>query len=144
MKPVEVNEVLAAYESTPIVDGSNLLVLMRRPEVAYSFVDQISPSPEALDEEMKEQVEIQIKYAGYIEKQLAHVEKLQKMEKKKIPDDIDYNVIHGLAMEARQKLTKIAPISIGQASRIAGVTPADISILLVHLEHYNRVTAAKG
>ncbi|AIQ50085.1 tRNA uridine 5-carboxymethylaminomethyl modification protein [Paenibacillus sp. FSL R7-0273] len=144
VKPVEVNEALAAYSSAPIVDGSNLLVLMRRPEVAYSFVDQISPSPDELDEEMKEQVEIQIKYAGYIEKQLAHVEKLQKMEKKKIPDDIDYNQIHGLAMEARQKLTKIAPISIGQASRIAGVTPADISILLVHLEHYNRVTAAKG
>ncbi|QSF45118.1 tRNA uridine-5-carboxymethylaminomethyl(34) synthesis enzyme MnmG [Paenibacillus tianjinensis] len=144
VKPVEVNEALAAFESAAIVDGSNLLTLMRRPELAYSFVDQISPAPEILDEEMKEQVEIQIKYAGYIEKQLAHVEKLQKMEKKKIPDDINYNEIHGLAMEARQKLTKIAPISIGQASRIAGVTPADISILLVHLEHYNRVTAAKG
>lgn len=144
VKPVEVNEALAAFESAAIVDGSNLLTLMRRPELAYSFVDQISPAPEVLDEEMKEQVEIQIKYAGYIEKQLAHVEKLQKMEKKKIPDDINYNEIHGLAMEARQKLTKIAPISIGQASRIAGVTPADISILLVHLEHYNRVTAAKG
>ncbi|CAH1221049.1 tRNA uridine 5-carboxymethylaminomethyl modification enzyme MnmG [Paenibacillus auburnensis] len=144
VKPVEVNEALAAFESAAIVDGSNLLTLMRRPELAYSFVDQISPAPEFLDEEMKEQVEIQIKYAGYIEKQLAHVEKLQKMEKKKIPDDINYNEIHGLAMEARQKLTKIAPISIGQASRIAGVTPADISILLVHLEHYNRVTAAKG
>lgn len=144
VKPVEVNAALAEYESAPIVDGSNLLTLMRRPEVAYSFVDLVSPSPEELDEEMKEQVEIQIKYAGYIEKQLQHVEKLQKMEKKKIPDDINYNEIHGLAMEARQKLTKIAPISIGQASRIAGVTPADISILLVHLEHYNRVTAAKG
>lgn len=144
VKPVEVNAALAEYESAPIVDGSNLLTLMRRPEVAYSFVDLVSPSPEGLDEEMKEQVEIQIKYAGYIEKQLQHVEKLQKMEKKKIPDDINYNEIHGLAMEARQKLTKIAPISIGQASRIAGVTPADISILLVHLEHYNRVTAAKG
>ncbi|KWX72020.1 tRNA uridine-5-carboxymethylaminomethyl(34) synthesis enzyme MnmG [Paenibacillus jilunlii] len=144
VKPVEVNPALAEYESAPIVDGSNLLTLMRRPEVAYSFVDLVSPSPEELDEEMKEQVEIQIKYAGYIEKQLQHVEKLQKMEKKKIPDDINYNEIHGLAMEARQKLTKIAPISIGQASRIAGVTPADISILLVHLEHYNRVTAAKG
>ncbi|KWX79419.1 tRNA uridine 5-carboxymethylaminomethyl modification protein [Paenibacillus riograndensis] len=144
VKPVEVNAALAEYESAPIVDGSNLLTLMRRPEVAYSFVDLVSPSPEGLDEEMKEQVEIQIKYAGYIEKQLLHVEKLQKMEKKKIPDDINYNEIHGLAMEARQKLTKIAPISIGQASRIAGVTPADISILLVHLEHYNRVTAAKG
>ncbi|MEK5025074.1 MULTISPECIES: tRNA uridine-5-carboxymethylaminomethyl(34) synthesis enzyme MnmG [unclassified Paenibacillus] len=144
VKPVEVNDALAGYESAPIVDGSNMLTLMRRPELTYSFVDQVSPSPEALDEEMKEQVEIQIKYAGYIEKQLQHVEKLQKMEKKKIPESINYNEIHGLAMEARQKLTKIAPISIGQASRIAGVTPADISILLVHLEHFNRVTAAKG
>lgn len=144
VKPVQVNEALAGYGSAPIVDGSNLLTLMRRPELVYSFVDLISPAPEELDEEMKEQVEIQIKYAGYIEKQLQHVEKLQKMEKKKIPDDINYNEIHGLAMEARQKLTKIAPISIGQASRIGGVTPADISILLVHLEHYNRVTAAKG
>ncbi|MEI2395434.1 tRNA uridine-5-carboxymethylaminomethyl(34) synthesis enzyme MnmG [Paenibacillus phytohabitans] len=144
VKPVQVNEALAGYDSAPIVDGSNLLTLMRRPELAYSFVDMISPAPEDLDEEMKEQVEIQIKYAGYIEKQLQHVEKLQKMEKKKIPEDINYNEIHGLAMEARQKLTKIAPISIGQASRIGGVTPADISILLVHLEHYNRVTAAKG
>ncbi|WP_238654542.1 tRNA uridine-5-carboxymethylaminomethyl(34) synthesis enzyme MnmG [Paenibacillus piscarius] len=144
VKPVQVNEVLAEYGSAPIADGSNLLTLMRRPEVAYSFVDRISPAPVELDEEMKEQVEIQIKYAGYIEKQLLHVEKLQKMEKKKIPEDINYNEIHGLAMEARQKLTKIAPISIGQASRIAGVTPADISILLVYLEHYNRVTAAKG
>lgn len=144
VKPVQVNEALAGYDSAPIVDGSNLLTLMRRPELTYSFVDMISPAPEELDEEMKEQVEIQIKYAGYIEKQLQHVEKLQKMEKKKIPEDINYNEIHGLAMEARQKLTKIAPISIGQASRIGGVTPADISILLVHLEHYNRVTAAKG
>ncbi|NQX46676.1 tRNA uridine-5-carboxymethylaminomethyl(34) synthesis enzyme MnmG [Paenibacillus tritici] len=144
VKPVQVNEALAGYGSAPIVDGSNLLTLMRRPEIAYSFVDMISPSLEELDEDMKEQVEIQIKYAGYIEKQLLHVEKLQKMEKKKIPEDINYNEIHGLAMEARQKLTKIAPISIGQASRIGGVTPADISILLVYLEHYNRVTAAKG
>ncbi|MNC17077.1 tRNA uridine 5-carboxymethylaminomethyl modification enzyme MnmG [compost metagenome] len=144
VKPVDVNAALGEYDSAPIVDGSNLLTLMRRPEVSYSFVDLVSPSPEELDEEMKEQVEIQIKYAGYIEKQLQHVEKLQKMEKKKIPEDINYNEIHGLAMEARQKLTKIAPISIGQASRISGVTPADISILLVHLEHYNRVTAAKG
>ncbi|MNZ87229.1 tRNA uridine 5-carboxymethylaminomethyl modification enzyme MnmG [compost metagenome] len=93
---------------------------------------------------MKEQVEIQIKYAGYIEKQLLHVERLQKMEKKKIPESIKYDDIHGLAIEARQKLDKIRPLSIGQASRISGVTPADISILLVFLEHYNRVTAAGG
>ncbi|MBT2293309.1 tRNA uridine-5-carboxymethylaminomethyl(34) synthesis enzyme MnmG [Paenibacillus albidus] len=144
VKPVDVNEVLAKFESAPIVDGSNLLTLMRRPEVDYRLVDEISPSPEALDDEMKEQVGIQIKYAGYIEKQLQHVERLQKMEKKKIPDDINYHEIHGLAMEARQKLSQIVPLSIGQASRIAGVTPADISILLVYLEHYNRVTAARG
>ena len=93
---------------------------------------------------MKEQVEIQTKYTGYIEKQLLQVERLGKMEKKKIPDDIDYTIIHGLATEARQKLDKIRPLSIGQASRISGVTPADLSILLVHLEHYNRVTAARG
>ncbi|MNJ61950.1 tRNA uridine 5-carboxymethylaminomethyl modification enzyme MnmG [compost metagenome] len=93
---------------------------------------------------MMEQVEIQVKYAGYIEKQLIHVNKLQKMEKKKIPDNINYENVHGLAIEAKQKLIKIRPISIGQASRISGVTPADISILLVYLEHYNRVTAAGG
>ncbi|BCG61703.1 tRNA uridine-5-carboxymethylaminomethyl(34) synthesis enzyme MnmG [Paenibacillus sp. URB8-2] len=144
VKPSEVNSILEEKGSASIVDGSNLLILMRRPEMDYTFVEQISPPPVPLDEEMKEQVEIQIKYAGYIEKQLQHVERLQKMEQKKLPEDIDYSDIHGLAIEARQKLAKIRPISIGQASRISGVTPADISILLVHLEHYNRVTAAKG
>jgi tRNA uridine 5-carboxymethylaminomethyl modification enzyme len=108
------------------------------------MLEPLSPSPYELDDEMKEQVEIQVKYAGYIEKQLAHVERLKKMDKKKIPQDIDYSLIHSLANEAKQKLEMIRPISIGQASRISGVTPADISILLVYLEHYNRVTAAKG
>lgn len=144
VKPVEVNATLEAAGSAPIVDGSNLLTILRRPEVSFAMIESLSPSPYDLDEDMKEQVEIQIKYAGYIEKQLGHVEKLQKMEKKRIPEDIVYDDINGLAMEARQKLNKIRPISIGQASRIAGVTPADISILLVYLEHYNRVTAAKG
>lgn len=145
VKPSDVNDILAQhYESAPIVDGSNLLVLMRRPEVDYRIVEMVSPSSVELDDEMKEQVEIQIKYSGYIEKQLQHVERLQKMEQKKLPEDIDYSDIHGVAMEARQKLSKIRPLSIGQASRISGVTPADISILLVYLEHYNRVTAAKG
>lgn len=142
VKPIEVNAILEEKGSAPIVDGSNLLILMRRPEVDYAVIERISSPPFELDDEMKEQVEIQIKYAGYIEKQLQHVERLQKMEQKKLPEDIDYSVIHGLAIEARQKLDKIRPLSIGQASRISGVTPADISILLVHLEHYNRVTAA--
>lgn len=109
----------------------------------YSHIEQMSPSPLELDGEMKEQVEIQIKYSGYIEKQLAQVERLKKMEKKLIPDDIVYEEIHGIATEAKQKLAKIRPISIGQASRISGVSPADISILLVYLEHYNQVTAAR-
>ncbi|WP_458462158.1 tRNA uridine-5-carboxymethylaminomethyl(34) synthesis enzyme MnmG [Paenibacillus sp.] len=143
-RPVEVNAKLEEYGSTPIQDGSTLLTLLRRPELGYELIEQLSPSEVELTADMKEQVEIQIKYAGYIEKQLIHVERLQKMEKKKIPDTIVYDEIHGLAMEAKQKLTTIRPISIGQASRIAGVTPADISILLVYLEHYNRVTAARG
>ncbi|KGP80574.1 MULTISPECIES: tRNA uridine-5-carboxymethylaminomethyl(34) synthesis enzyme MnmG [unclassified Paenibacillus] len=144
VRPVEVNRKLEEIGSTPIQDGSTLLTLMRRPEIGYDWIEQISPSEVELTADMKEQVEIQIKYAGYIEKQLIHVERLQKMEKKKIPDTIIYDEIHGLAMEAKQKLATIRPISIGQASRIAGVTPADISILLVYLEHYNRVTAARG
>lgn len=143
-KPKEVNALLEESESSQIQDGTNMLVLLRRPEINYSHIEQLSPSPYELTDEMKEQVEIQIKYAGYIEKQLVHVERLQKMEKKKIPDSIEYSEIHGLAIEARQKLGNIRPISIGQASRISGVTPADISVLLVYLEHYNRVTAARG
>ncbi|KHF35006.1 tRNA uridine 5-carboxymethylaminomethyl modification enzyme MnmG [Paenibacillus sp. P1XP2] len=121
-----------------------MLTILRRPEVSHDDIEEISPSPFDLTEEMKEQVEIQIKYAGYIEKQLIHVERLKKMDKKKIPETIDYNEIEGIAIEARQKLSSIRPLSIGQASRISGVTPADISILLVYLEHYNRVTAARG
>ncbi|GIP47989.1 tRNA uridine-5-carboxymethylaminomethyl(34) synthesis enzyme MnmG [Paenibacillus timonensis] len=144
VRPTDINPLLESIGSAPIQDGSNLLTILRRPEVSYAHIASLSPSEIELDEEMQEQVEIQIKYAGYIEKQLIHVEKLQKMEKKKIPETINYDDIQGLAIEARQKLTKIRPISIGQASRISGVTPADISILLVYLEHYNRVTAAGG
>jgi len=139
----DVQAMLAACGSAPLqntVDGATLL---RRPEVTYEMLERISPAPVELSDSMKEQVEIQIKYTGYIEKQLLQVERLEKMEKKRIPDDIDYDIVRGLAIEAKQKLTKIRPLSIGQASRINGVTPADLSILLVHLEHYNRVTAAK-
>lgn len=144
VRPVDVNEMLEQSGSAPVQDGTTLLTVLRRPEISYAQVARISPSPVALTEEEQEQVEIQIKYAGYIEKQLMHVERLQKMEKKKLPEDIAYNEVQGLAIEAKQKLEKIRPMSIGQASRISGVTPADISILLVYLEHYNRVTAARG
>lgn len=144
VKPNEVNEMLTSAGTAPMTNGTDALSLLRRPEVTYAMLETVVPSVPEMSEEMKEQVEIQIKYAGYIEKQLVQVERLNKMEKKRIPDDIDYSDVRGLASEAKQKLALIRPLSIGQASRIAGVTPADISILLVYLEHYNRVTAARG
>lgn len=144
VKPSEVQELLKSLGSAEINNSVDLLSLLRRPEVTYEHIHSISPSAVELTEDMMEQVEIQVKYTGYIEKQLAQVERLRKMEKKRIPDDIVYDDIHGIATEAKQKLAKIRPISIGQASRISGVTPADISILLVHLEHYNKVLAVRG
>jgi tRNA uridine 5-carboxymethylaminomethyl modification enzyme len=139
-----VQQLLESLESVQLNNSVPAIGLLRRPEIEYKHIEQMTPSPFELDDEMKEQVEIQVKYAGYIEKQSNQVERLRKMEKKKIPDDIEYSEIHGIATEAKQKLAKICPISIGQASRIAGVTPSDISILLVYLEHYNRVIAARG
>lgn len=144
VKPDQVNEMLIAAGTAPMEHGTDALSLLKRPEVTYAMLETAVPSVPEMTEEMKEQVEIQIKYAGYIEKQLVQVERLNKMEKKRIPDDIEYNDVRSLASEAKQKLSVIRPLSIGQASRIAGVTPADISILLVYLEHYNRVTAARG
>ncbi|MEV2822418.1 tRNA uridine-5-carboxymethylaminomethyl(34) synthesis enzyme MnmG [Paenibacillus larvae] len=138
-----IQDLLAEAGTVQLNNAVDLLSLLRRPQIMYSHIEQMSPSPLELDGEMKEQVEIQIKYSGYSEKQLAQVERLKKMEKKLIPDDIVYEEIHGIATEAKQKLAKIRPISIGQASRISGVSPADISILLVYLEHYNQVTAAR-
>jgi tRNA uridine 5-carboxymethylaminomethyl modification enzyme len=139
-----IQKMLLDVGTVVLINSIDLLSLLRRPEITYTFIEHISPSPYELTDEMKEQVEIQIKYAGYIEKQQIQVERLRKMEKKKIPDTIQYETIHGLANEAKQRLAQIRPISIGQASRISGVTPSDISILIVFLEHYNRVTAANA
>jgi tRNA uridine 5-carboxymethylaminomethyl modification enzyme len=139
-----IQQLLELAGTVPLGNAIDLLSLLRRPEVTYALIEQISPSPINLSDEIKEQVEIQVKYAGYIEKQQIQVNRLQKMEKKKIPEDIEYNTIHGLSNEAKQRLSQILPISIGQASRISGVTPSDISVLLIYLEHYNRVTAARA
>lgn len=139
-----VQSMLREINSAPLDNSYPAVTLLRRPEVTYAHIESISPSPLELNAEMKEQVEIQIKYAGYIEKQLLQVERLKKMEKKQIPGDIDYMKVHGLASEAKQKLSKIRPLNLGQASRISGVTPADISILLVYLEQYHKVKAARG
>lgn len=144
LKPEDVRELLESAGSAPVQNTIDALSLLRRPEVTYAMLEKVSPAPYEMTDEMKEQVEIQIKYAGYIEKQLQQVERMNKMESKRIPDDIDYNAVHGISIEAKQKLSAIRPLSIGQASRISGVSPADLSILLVYLEHYNRVTAARG
>jgi tRNA uridine 5-carboxymethylaminomethyl modification enzyme len=139
-----VQQMLTDAGTVPLNNAVELISLLRRPEILYSHIETLSPSPFELNEEMKEQVEIQIKYEGYIEKQLIHVERLSKMEKKKLPEDLPYTDIHGLANEAKQRLSQIRPISIGQASRISGVTPADISILLVYMENYNKTAATRG
>lgn len=115
-------------------DGIRGADLLRRPEIRYEHIKTLIPPQEELEKEIEEQVEIQIKYEGYIEKALQQVERLHKMEDKKIPIDIDFDAINGLATEAREKLKEVHPLTLAQASRISGVNPADISILLVYLE----------
>lgn len=144
-KPTDsVQLLLDEVNSQPLHNAIILASLLKRPEINYKIIERICPSEIDLTSEIKNRVEIEIKYQGYIEKQLIQVEKLKKLEKKKIPDSIEYELIYGLSKESTQKLAKIRPLSIGQASRISGVTPADVSVLLVYLEHYNRVLAMRG
>jgi tRNA uridine 5-carboxymethylaminomethyl modification enzyme len=130
----EVQALIKSVGGSELKDGIRASDLLKRPEMTYEHIENLAKSKIELDHEIKEQVEIQIKYEGYIEKSLQQVERLKKMENKKIPENIDYDAINGLATEARQKLKKIHPLSLAQASRISGVNPADISILLVYLE----------
>ncbi|MCF6095101.1 tRNA uridine-5-carboxymethylaminomethyl(34) synthesis enzyme MnmG [Microaerobacter geothermalis] len=127
-------KVLLNAGSVELNNAIECSVLLRRPELTYQDIAQIAPPPYEVPKDVAEQVEIQIKYWGYIEKQMQQVDKMRKMDKKKIPADLNYAHVKGLSIEAREKLNKIRPISIGQASRISGVTPADISILLIYLE----------
>ena len=133
----KVNELLESYDSTPLNSGATLAELIRRPELKYEYLEAIDKNREPLTKDIVEQVNIQLKYAGYIKRQLKQVEQFKKMEKKKIPQDIDYDDIYSLRLEAKQKLSQIRPESVGQASRISGVSPADISVLLVYLEQYH-------
>ena len=130
----EVQDLLESYNSTPLVSGTTLGDLIRRPELSYEILEPIDKLREPLPEDVAEQVNINIKYDGYIKRQMRQVEQFKKLEKKMIPEDIDYDSIQSLRIEAKQKLTQIRPASIGQASRISGVSPADISVLLVYLE----------
>ncbi|AXY07080.1 tRNA uridine-5-carboxymethylaminomethyl(34) synthesis enzyme MnmG [Bacillus anthracis] len=130
----EVQELIRNIGGSELKDGIRASDLLRRPEMTYEHIHLLVPSEVELSDEVTEQVEIQIKYEGYIEKSLQQVERMKKMENKKIPVDIDYDAISSLASEARQKLKDVRPLSMGQASRISGVNPADISILLVYIE----------
>ncbi|WP_404356891.1 tRNA uridine-5-carboxymethylaminomethyl(34) synthesis enzyme MnmG [Cytobacillus firmus] len=135
IKPAsDVQELIKSQGGSELKDGIRASDLLKRPEMTYEHIGQLVPAETALDPDVTEQVEIQIKYEGYIEKSLQQVERLKKMENKKVPENIDYDDINGLASEARQKLKEVRPLSLAQASRISGVNPADISILLVYLE----------
>ncbi len=128
------SELLAQIDSTPLEGGTTLAELIRRPELSYDALKPADPDRPELRDDISEQVNIQIKYDGYIRRQRSQVEKFKKLEDKLIPDDIDYNKIYGLRIEAVQKLERYRPGSIGQASRISGVSPADITVLLIALE----------
>ena len=130
----KVQSLLESYGSIPLNTGTSLVEMIRRPELSYDILAPIDPERPGLPWDVKQQVEINLKYEGYIKRQLKQVEQFKKLEAKKIPDDLDYEKVGSLRIEARQKLEAYRPISIGQASRISGVSPADISVLLVHLE----------
>lgn len=135
LKPTEqVQQLIQETGGSPLKDGIRASDLLKRPEITYEHIHLLVPTETELSEDVKEQVEIQIKYSGYIEKAMQQVERMKKMEDKKIPENIDYDAINGLASEAKQKLKDVRPLSVGQASRISGVNPADVSILLVYLE----------
>jgi len=135
IKPNEATQtVIRSAGGSELKDGIRGADLLKRPEMHYEMISSLIPADIEFTDEIKEQIEIQLKYEGYIEKALLQVEKLHKMENKKIPENIDYDAISGLATEARQKLKQVTPLSIAQASRISGVNPADISILLVYIE----------
>ena len=139
IKPTEkVNSLLEKYNTSKISTGVKLADLLKRPELNYNKLAEIDIDRPNLPKQVTDEVGIQVKYEGYINLEQEQVEKFKKLEYKKLPEDIDYEDIKGLRLEARQKLNKVKPVSVGQASRISGVSPADISVLLIYLETMNR------
>jgi tRNA uridine 5-carboxymethylaminomethyl modification enzyme len=136
----EINDMLISRGSTAMKEAASAAHLMKRPEIGYADVAPFADAPSSIAPDVAEQVEIQVKYEGYISKQLEQVERMKKMEEKKIPESIDYHSISGIAIEARQKLSEVRPLSVGQASRVSGVNPSDISILLVYIEQGRMAT----
>lgn len=134
----KVKEILEKYGSTPLKTAASLAELIRRPELSYEKLEKLDPDRLPLPADTIEQININIKYDGYIKRQIKQVEQFKKLEKKRIEEDFNYDAVESLRNEARQKLKMYCPISIGQASRIAGVTPADISVLLIYMEQMRR------
>jgi tRNA uridine 5-carboxymethylaminomethyl modification enzyme len=134
----ELNDLLISLGSQPVSCGVKLADLLRRPGIGYEALASVDTRRPELSEEVLKEAEIEIKYAGYIKRQKAQAEQFRKLEAKPLPKDLDYNAITGLRLEARQKLSQIRPESIGQASRISGVSPADISVLLIYLNMSER------
>ena len=130
----ELNEFLESRGTAPVHDGASLLALLRRPQVRYGDLRQFDPDMPDLPPEAAEQVEISVKYEGYIQRQAQEVEELRRMEGRKLPPDLDYAAIQGLRLEAREKLAAVRPLDLGQASRISGVSPADVAALMIYLE----------
>ena len=137
VSPSEANEWLTALGGSPLDNRASLAELLKRPEVTYENLAQIDKDRPQLSYHVRTKVEVGIKYSGYIEKQLEQIEKFKRLEGRRIPEDIDYMSMSGLRTEAQEKLDKLRPVSIGQASRISGVSPADINVLLVWLEKLN-------
>ena len=131
-------EFLEKHQSVPLNTGTTLAELIRRPELNYDLLSELDPGRPELPYDVAEQVNINVKYEGYIHRQMKQVQNFKKLENKKLDPDFDYDAVSGLRMEARQKLKLYHPVSIGQASRISGVSPADISVLLVYMEQYYR------
>ena len=138
VKPEDVNTFLESKGSTPLKSAVSLFELLRRPEIKYDDTAVIDDERPALSSHQKNMMEVQIKYEGYIQKQQQRIEKFKRLENKKMPADINYDQIDGLRIEARQKLNDFRPLSVGQASRISGVSPADINVLLLYMEKMRR------
>ncbi|MBP8762885.1 MAG: tRNA uridine-5-carboxymethylaminomethyl(34) synthesis enzyme MnmG, partial [Acetoanaerobium sp.] len=134
VKPDEANPLLEEMGASPLSRTMPLYEFLKRTEVNYTVLDKLEKGNKELSSQVIEQCEITVKYEGYIKKQLDQVESFKKLEKKKLPETLDYETISGLRIEARQKLNEIKPFNIGQASRISGVSPADISVLLIYMQ----------
>jgi tRNA uridine 5-carboxymethylaminomethyl modification enzyme len=138
--PSGINGLLVSLGSSPVENRVSLSELLKRPEIGYGDLAPADPERPALPAHVRTKVEVAVKYAGYIDKQTAQIEKFKRLENYRIPEGLDFQAISGLRLEARQKLSDIRPLSLGQASRISGVSPADINVLLVYLEKSRRMS----